>query len=120
MHQRFRVDSWALASNFSVHASWQTRDGCTLRQHVHTGVLTLKDATCMAAAASLYTPYGRSLLKQNAVSNSRLMVQWGAKVSLTTGFLSNRDLTHNNEKFFGYKTKYHNILNYFVNIFQKF
>src|SRR6218665_1715117 len=46
------------------------------------------------------TPYDRSWLKQNAASNSRLMVQWGAKVSLTTGFLSNRDLTHNNKKCF--------------------
>src|SRR6218665_1831304 len=45
-------------------------------------------------------PIVRSWLKQNAASNSRLMVQWGAKVSLTTGFLSNRDRTHNNKKLF--------------------
>src|SRR6218665_2724642 len=49
----------------------------------------------------LYTlSFIRSWLKQNAASNSRLMVQWGAKVSLTTGFLSNRDLTHNDKKCF--------------------
>lgn len=63
MHQGFRVESWALASNFSVHPSWQTRDGCTLRPHVHTGVLTLKDATCMPAAASLYTPYHQIMVE---------------------------------------------------------
>src|SRR6218665_1579593 len=103
MHQGFRVESWALASHFSVNPSRQTRDGCMLRPHVHTGVLTFKDATCMSAEASLYSVYThiiRSWLKQNAASNSRLVVQWGAKVSLTTGFLSNRDLTHNNKKFF--------------------
>ena len=64
MHQGFRVESWALASHFSVNPSRQTRDGCTLRPHVHTGVLTLKDATCMPAAASLYTPgLSRPILK---------------------------------------------------------
>src|SRR6218665_3753084 len=103
MHQGFRVESWTLASNFSVHPSWQTRDCCTLRLHVHTGVLTLKDATCMPAQPACIHPIFRSWLKQNAASNSCLMVQWGAKVSLTTGFLSSNNLTHNNKTFFGSK-----------------
>src|SRR6218665_3736876 len=45
-------------------------------------------------------PIVRSWLKQNPASNSCLMVQWGAKVRLTAVFLSNRDLTHDNKKWF--------------------
>src|SRR6218665_214037 len=77
-------------------------------------VYTHKHLDTIALYLEAYdTPYDRSWLKQNAASNSSLMVQWGAKVSLTTGFLSN------SKTFFGSITKSHNILNLFVNIFQK-